>query len=490
MTKPLTIVIFGASGDLTARKLMPALFSLFRKGKLPKTAQIVGAARSPLRDEQFRDRLKESVQKTSSHEMDAESWPAFARLLTYSAADATASGGLDRLNAWLRQREGSDGGDRLYYLAVAPELTPLIVQRLGEQDMNREDNGWRRIVIEKPFGRDRASAQALNQLTHRHFAEQQIYRIDHYLGKETVQNLLVFRFANTLFEPVWNHRYIDHVQISVAEAATVGGRAGYYDSSGVIRDMIQSHLLQLLAVVAMEAPARFAADTLRNEKVKLFDAIPVPTATEAAAQVVCGQYQGYRQESGVAVDSRTATFAAIRLTIENWRWRGVPFYLRSGKGMRTRSTEIVIQFHCPPHMMFSLPKDEILQCNRLAICIQPDEGIHLNFQTKVPAEEGVKLRPADLEFHYRSAYPGVELPEAYERLLLDVLTGDAALFMRSDEIERCWEIVDPLIAAVERAETSPPVEYPVGSDGPETANDFLGQEGRKWVTLCQHLKTF
>ena len=276
-----------------------------------------------------------------------------------------------------------------------------------------------------------------------HFREEQIYRIDHYLGKETVQNILVFRFANTLFEPLWNNNYIDHVQITASETVPVGSRGEYYDNSGVLRDMFQNHLLQLLTLVAMEAPARFAADPLRNEKVKVLDAIPIYSQDEAAEHIVTGQYKGYLNEEGVLKESRTPTFAAIELNIDNWRWRGVPFFLRSGKALKDRVSEVVIQFRCPPHLMFPLPPGVTLQCNRLAICVQPDEGIHLFFQTKVPDRETMLLKPSDMEFHYKNAYPDAPIPEAYERLLQDAIHGDASLFMRADEMDKAWEIMDP-----------------------------------------------
>jgi glucose-6-phosphate 1-dehydrogenase len=325
----------------------------------------------------------------------------------------------------------------------------------------------------------------LNRIVQAHFQEDQVFRIDHYLGKETVQNILVFRFANTLFEPVWNANYVDHVQITVAESVLVGSRAAYYDQSGVLRDMFQNHLLQLLALVAMEAPARYAAGPLRREKQKVFDAVEPPTLDEACSQVVTGQYEGYLKEKDVPADSKTPTYAAVRMHIDNWRWKGVPFYLRSGKGLAGRYSEVLIQFRCPPHLMFPLPPGATLQCNRLSMCIQPDEGIHLNFQTKVP-DSHMAMRPADMEFHYRSSYAGVVIPEAYERLLQDAMNGDAALFMHSEEIERAWQIMDPLIAATERPDAPSPEPYPVGSMGPKCAAEMLGREGRSWMTLCQH----
>jgi glucose-6-phosphate 1-dehydrogenase len=485
---PLTIVICGASGDLAARKLVPALFHLYCKGRLPEDGRVVGLARTPLSDAAFHAKVEPFVREATGKEWDAAKWQAFTQRLHYVAGDAAAAGGLEKLQAWLKTaEEPAGGGRRLYYLAVAPQLYPQIATRLGEAGMSRDDGAghWRRLVVEKPFGRDLASARELNRVLHTCFREDQIYRIDHYLGKETVQNILVFRFANTLFEPLWNYNYIDHVQITVAEKVTVEQRGDYYDKAGVLRDMFQNHLMQLLALVAMEAPARYAADPLRNEKLKVLDAVAVPRGAEAASQLVTGQYAGYRQEKAVSPTSRTPTFAVVRLQIENWRWKGVPFYLRSGKALQSRYSEVVIQFRCPPHLMFPLPEGEILQCNRLSLCIQPDEGIHVSFQTKVP-DQHMQMRPSELEFHYRDSYAHVVIPEAYERLLQDAVNGDAALFMHSDEIERAWAIMDPLLAVAERPDAPQPQAYPVTSQGPACADEFLAREGRKWVTLCQH----
>ncbi len=484
---PLTIVIFGASGDLTARKLLPSLYRLARKNRLPAEARIVGVSRTAYSDDAFRDKTAAALKEFIPEDFDAGDWQAFAKRLFYVQGDGAKPTGLDALKAWLQKAEGTGGGRCLFYLAVAPNLYEGFVQRLGDAGLNDAPApGWRRLIIEKPFGRDLATAKELNGVLRAHFREEQIYRIDHYLGKETVQNLLVFRFANTLFEPVWNSNYIDHVQITVAESVDVGSRGDYYDRSGVLRDMFQNHLLQVLTVVAMEAPARYAADPLRNEKVKVLEAIPLYSLEEAAKNLVTGQYAGYRQEKGVPPDSRTPTFAVAQLHLDNWRWRGVPFFLRSGKALVRRESEVVIQFRCPPHLMFPLPPGATLQCNRLSICIQPDEGIHLNFQSKVPTEDGLELRPADMEFHYADTYGKGSIPEAYERLLLDALGGDAALFMRSDEIERAWAVVDPLIAAAERKDAPQPLEYAKGSEGPKCADEFLARTGRAWLSLCHH----
>ncbi|MBX9627295.1 MAG: glucose-6-phosphate dehydrogenase, partial [Gemmataceae bacterium] len=384
MATPLTVVIFGASGDLTSRKLVPALFNLMLKDRLPPEARVVGVARTEYTDDAFRqhlgDRAKEAL--TGAGEgFDAGKWADFAGRLHYVATDVTKPEGMAKLAASLAQHEGPGGGRRLYYLSVAPDLYPVLGTTLGEAGFNTETGGFRRLVIEKPFGHDLATAKALNATLHKHWREDQLYRIDHYLGKDTVQNILVFRFANTLFEPLWNYQYIDHVQITVAEKVTVGKRAGYYDTSGVLRDMIQNHLLNVLTMVAMDDPSKYTADNLRNEKLKVLNAVTVPDPAKA---VVVGQYAGYLNEPGVPKGSKTPTYAAVRLEVENRRWRGVPFYLRSGKALAARYSEVVIQFRCPSHLMFPLPPGQTLQCNRLTINLQPNEGIRLNFQTKEP----------------------------------------------------------------------------------------------------------
>lgn len=486
MATPLTVVIFGASGDLTSRKLVPALFNQAQKGRLPDGTKVLGVARSPFSDDAFRDHLVGKAREAltgAGEPFDEKKWSDFAANVHYLSADVTQPAGTKALTDWLKAREGQGGGRRLYYLSVSPELYPQLSGHLGEAGLSKEEGGFRRLIIEKPFGHDLKTAVALNEALHKHWREDQLYRIDHYLGKDTVQNILVFRFANTLFEPLWNYQYIDHVQITVAEKVTVGRRGAYYDGSGVLRDMLQNHLLQILTMVTMEDPTRFTAENLRNEKMKVLSAIPIPDVKKACKEVVLGQYAGYRSEPGVPSNSKTPTYAAVRLQIENRRWHGVPFYLRSGKGLKNRYSEVMIQFRCPAHLMFPLPANEVLQCNRITLVIQPNEGIRLNFQTKVPDVDGVRLQPRDLAFDYKHAYDDRALPEAYERLLLDAIHGDASLFMRADEIERAWEIIDPIIAATNLPDAPQPEEYAVGSQGPACADKMLDAEGRKWQPI-------
>ncbi|MFQ3593431.1 MAG: glucose-6-phosphate dehydrogenase [Gemmataceae bacterium] len=478
MPMPQTLIIFGASGDLTARKLIPSLYNAFRKRRLPEALQIVGVSRTPLSDDAFRERLRLRAQEFSKNGFDAQAWNRFAQRVHYRPGDASQPAPLEDA---LRAIEGQHPGQRLYYLSVAPELYVPIVEGLGAAGMTRnQGEAWRRLVIEKPFGTDLSSARQLNQVLSQHLEEAQIFRIDHYLGKETVQNILVFRFANTLFEPLWNSNFIDHIQITVSEEVQVGSRGDYYDQSGVLRDMVQNHLLQLLTFTAMESASRFEATPIRNEKLKVLEAVRLPDIEQAKRQLRLGQYEGYRNEKGVPADSRTPTYAALELHIDNWRWRGVPFFLRSGKALKRRLTEILIQFRCPPHLMFPLPPGTCLQCNRLAIQIQPEEAIHINFQSKVPDTKPLELRPTDLSFDYRKAYPETPIPEAYELLLLEAINGDATMFMRSDEIEQAWAILDPFLLAAQHLE---PETYAVGSAGPLGAEQLLQASGRHWVSL-------
>jgi glucose-6-phosphate 1-dehydrogenase len=472
-----TIVIFGASGDLTRRKLIPSLCSLFCKGRLGPEVRIVGMARGHFTTHEYRDSLTEGMDDFEDFNPELEDWSEFISRIHYLGGDVTSAGDLTRFDEFLKGIEAPGRpANRLYYLALAPSLYGPTILNLGAVGIAGVAGAWRRVVIEKPFGSDLASAQALNKSVHTVFAEDQVYRIDHYLGKETVQNLLVLRFANTIFEPVWNRNYIDNVQITVSETVALSDRAGYYDQAGVFRDMFQNHLLQLLTVVAMEPPSNFQADLLRNEKVKVLNAVRRVSREAAPEIAVHAQYDGYLEEKGVPSGSRTPTYAAVRMDIENWRWQGVPFFLRSGKGLDDKCTEIVIQFKRPPHLMFQ----QEIGPNILAIQVQPDEGLHIEFQAKTP-DEKMGLKPVDLEFHYDDSFGGQDIPDAYERLLLDAMNGDASLFIRSDEIEEAWEIMDPIIQGLAASDAPLPAGYAIGSKGPDEADRFLAKYGHDWL---------
>ncbi|REJ67788.1 MAG: glucose-6-phosphate dehydrogenase [Planctomycetota bacterium] len=483
-----TIVILGASGDLTSRKLIPALYSLYRKGRLPEKTQVLGFSRTAYSHEAWRDKLTASTQEFVGDEFESDSWQAFAQHIFYQPGDIENAEDFDKLVVTLAKIEDSPACTRVYYLSTAPRFYEPAVTRLAAAGLASEAEGPRRVVIEKPFGTDGATAHRLNEAVHRAFDEHQVYRIDHYLGKETVQNLMVLRFANAIFEPVWNRNYIDHVQITVAEEVLVGRRGGYYDSAGVLRDMFQNHLLQLLMITAMEAPVRYEADLVRDEKVKVLRAIRALSEDELCQSSVRGQYRGYLDEPGVAADSRTPTFAATRLWIDNWRWQGVPFYLRSGKGMSCRTTQIVIQFVAPPHSLFGNKNKhaQFVDANRLVIQIQPAEGIQLHFESKVP-DGGMRLRMSELDFRFAQDASG-RLPDAYQPLLCDALAGEASLFARSDEVELAWDVIDPFLASW-AAEDSPNIEtYEPGGWGPECSTRWMRDQGRQWFDTCPVLK--
>ena len=467
-----TIVIFGASGDLTQRKLAPALFHLHSIGALPKRCRFVAVARSDFTDESYRKMIFDVA--SDSYSSDAENWVEFAKQITYFRGSSNDLESLRRLDESIRaDSEPYEEDNRLYYLALSPTLYESTISALGNAGLLDESNGVRRLVVEKPFGVDLVSAHNLNDAIHTQAAEHQLFRIDHYLGKDTVQNVIVFRFGNTIFEPIWNRNYIDHVQISVLEDLDVGDRGAYYEHSGVLRDMFQSHILQLLALVAMEPPVTNDADALRDEKAKVLSAIRKPNPQEAAANSVRGQYRDYRGLVGVSPASATATFAALRLFVDNWRWQGVPFYLRSGKALRTKYTEIAIQFRQPPHRIFDVEDETGLVPNMLRIVIQPDEAIRLTIDNKKP---GPSLQAQAQELEYK--FP-VGMRDAYERLLLDAVAGDASLFTRSDEIELSWTVVDPYIQAWETELAAQLYPYEQGTWGPNAADQFISP-GRFW----------
>ena len=482
--RPTTIVIAGASGDLTRRKLVPALFNLWCKGRLPENLRIVGYARSDFSQDGFREFMWEGARELGELAVRRDEWDRFARDIHYVRGDISSQVDLSSLKEHLDELEGGvAGSNRLFDLAIAPQLYQGAVEGLGVSGLVATGGGWRRVIIEKPFGRDLTSAQELNRVVREVFAEEQVFRIDHYLGKETVQNLLALRFANTIFEPLWNRNYVDNVQITVAEEVAVGDRGAYYDQSGVVRDMVQNHLLQLLTMVAMEPPSAGDAESLRDGKVEVLKAIRPLGTRGALGDALRGQYRGYLDEKGVPGDSVTGTYAALRLWVDNERWQGVPFYLRTGKALKAKVSEVVIQFKPPTHVMFDLGAFEDLASNVLAVCLQPDEGVHLTVEAKVP-DQGMRMETVDLEFHYDSSFRGVPIPEAYERLLQDALDGDARLFIRSDHIEEAWSVVDPLLRAWEDAGAAPVHLYEPGSWGPDAADSLLAQDGRRWIQAC------
>ena len=482
-SKPATVVIFGASGDLTQRKLVPALHTLACRQLLAPETRVVGVARTEFSDQAFRDHLYDGIVRHSRAESgpDAacELWSEWCKSYTYIAGDLSEPETYQRLGDRLEtsDREFGTRGCVLFYLAVPPAIYTMIIRRLGRAGLNRTDAGWRRVVVEKPFGRDLESARELNREIHEVFHESQVYRIDHYLGKEMVQNIMSLRFANAIFEPLWNRNYIDHVQISVTEAEGVAHRAAYYEQAGVLRDMFQNHLMQLLTLTTLEPPVAFEAGVLRDEKAKVLKAVSPITESVRA------QYRRYRDEEEVASDSMTATYAAVKLRVDNWRWRGVPFYLRSGKGLSRKSTEIAIEFKDVPHLMFDIDPDNDMTPDVLSLCLQPNEGIHLQFQAKEPGA-GMHTRPVALEFRYAEHFGAGALPDAYERLLLDALKGDASLFARADEIELSWSIIDPLVDQWEKESEPHLAFYESDTGGPAEADNLLGRDGRAWHEHC------
>lgn len=489
--EPTTIVIFGAGGDLTWRKLVPALFDLFLDNRLPEQFAIIGVELKPMTDDEFRERLRQGVDQFSRRgKADEAAWKAFAPALTCIQADFADSNAYTKLADRLAAQEKAwkTEANRVSYLATPPQLVGTIANQLGKARLCH-DRKRTRIVVEKPFGRDLASARELDRTLTNEFAECQIYRIDHYLGKETVQNILAFRFANALFEPIWDRRYIDHVQITVAEQVGVEHRGGYYEHAGALRDMIQNHLTQILCLIAMEPPVAFEADEVRNKKVDVLHAVRPVSRDQVHQVAVRGQYgagwiegervPAYRGEPGVGPESSIETFAALKVYVDNWRWQDVPFYLRTGKRLPFRASEVSIQFRPVPHQAFPAAAIESLQPNRLVIQIQPQEGILLNFQAKRPGP-AMRLARTNMQFNYRESFKAPP-PEAYETLLLDIMMGDATLFMRADQVEAAWSIITPIL---EVWETVPPADFPnysAGTWGPEAAEVLIARDGRSWV---------
>jgi glucose-6-phosphate 1-dehydrogenase len=490
---PCTVVIFGASGDLTKRKLIPALYRLMQLRLLPAEFAIIGVARTDMNTDEFRAKMKESVIEFSeAKSVDEAAWNSFAQGMYYMPLDIPNPEDYKKLSALLEQveRERGTQGNRVFYLSVAPFLYAEAVKQLGEAGLVHQDgHAWRRVIIEKPFGTDLDSAVKLNHDIHQYLDESQIYRIDHYLGKETVQNLLVFRFANGIFEPLWNRQYIDHVQITNAETVGVEGRGGYYDKAGVVRDMIQNHVFQVLSLVAMEPPVNLGSEAVRDEKIKAMLAARAFTPERVHQECVRGQYgpgsingkpvPGYREEEGVPPDSTTETFAAITMYFDNWRWSGVPFYIRSGKRLAKRVTEIAIQFKDAPLQLFGEAMRDQVTPNQLVIRIQPDEGITLKVAAKVPGQV-TRVRDVNMDFRYGASF-GVQLAEAYERLILDCILGDSTLYARKDMTERGWEIVMPILNewAATKAEARFP-NYEAGTWGPAASDELLERAGRRW----------
>lgn len=493
------LVIFGASGDLTKRKLIPSIYDLYHQKLLPKDFAIVGVGRSKIEDEAFRAQMLEGIKEFSNIKKEdiccAED---FTEYLNYISIDTSDVADYAKLKTYLTalDKEKNTLGNIIFYLATPPQLYGPVSEYLGEHGLNEEcENGqWRRIIIEKPFGTDLESALALNKQIQGVWDEEQIYRIDHYLGKETVQNLLVTRFANGFFEPLWNNRYIQSVEISSAESIGIGNRGGYYDQSGALRDMLQNHLLQLVGLTAMEPPAQLHSDAIRNETVKVLQSLRPLSEEDVKTNVIRGQYtsssingekvNGYTDENGVAKDSRTASYVAMKFFIDNWRWGGVPFYIRTGKRLPTRVTEIVITFKATPHQLFSNLQDDMNHHNQLILRIQPDEGILLKFGTKVPGA-GFQAQNVNMDFHYSDLTQNY-IPSSYERLLLDCMLGDSTLYARADAVETSWRFVEPILKAWKDDHAIPLHGYSAGTWGPKVSEDLF-EEGHGWRKPCKNL---
>ena len=488
--EPTAFVIFGASGDLTRRKLLPAIYQLSRAQRLPARFSLIGIARSEMTDEQFRQQWHDSLKEFAGLEKPDDVSSALAGSMTYLQGELDDAALYDRLAAKLKEA-GLPAGV-LFYFAVPPGVYGTIVERLAAAGLTKppSEDGWRRIIVEKPFGIDLASAQQLNRLMHEHLDESQIFRIDHYLGKETVQNLLVFRFANGMFEPVWNRRYIDHVQITAAEVVGVEQRASYYEGAGALRDMVQNHLMQVLALVAMEPPIAFSAENVRDRKLDVIMSIQ-PLLEDTRTSVVRSQYAagwvngeevpGYREEKGVSPESTTETYVALRMQLDSWRWAGVPFYLRTGKRLPKRTTEIAIQFRRPPLHIFKRISPTAIASNLLVVNVQPDEGISVRFEAKLPGSR-MQLAPVMMNFRYGSAF-GRAVPEAYETLLLDAMLGDPTLFARHDFVEASWALITPVHEAWKASGAREIPTYEAGEWGPREADDMMAADNRRWRTL-------